>query len=110
SGAFGVLTYIAAAQAGLTFNYFVSVGNEAETEFSELVEYMIHDPETNVISGYIEGEKHPDRLRQLATEALNVNKPIIIMKSGRSSAWFRAAISHTWYLAGSDKIYYCFFK
>ena len=110
SGAFGVLTYIAAAQAGLTFNYFVSVGNEAETEFSELVEYMIHDPETNVISGYLEGEKNPDRLRQLATEALNVNKPIIIMKSGRSSAGGRAAISHTGSLAGSDKIYDGFFK
>lgn len=110
SGAFGVLTYIAAAQAGLTFNYFVSVGNEAETEFSDLVEYMIDDPETSVISGYLEGEKNPDRLRQLATKAMNVNKPIVIMKSGRSSAGSRAAVSHTGSLAGSDKIYDGFFK
>lgn len=110
SGAFGVLTYIAAAQAGLTFNYFVSVGNEAETEFSDLVEYMIHDFETSVISGYLEGEKNPDRLRKLAAEALEVNKPIIIMKSGRSTAGGRAAVSHTGSLAGSDKIYDGFFK
>nr|WP_245837380.1 acetate--CoA ligase family protein [Virgibacillus phasianinus] len=110
SGAFGVLTYIAAAQAGLTFNYFVSVGNEAETGFSDLVEYMIDDPETSVISGYLEGEKNPDRLRRLATKALDVNKPIVIMKSGRSSAGSRAAVSHTGSLAGSDKIYDGFFK
>lgn len=110
SGAFGVLTYIAAAQAGLTFNYFVSVGNEADIKFSDLVEYMIHDAETSVISGYLEGEKEPKRLQKLAKTALKKNKPIIIMKSGRSSAGSRAAISHTGSLAGSDRIYDDFFK
>lgn len=110
SGAFGVLTYIAAAQSGLSFNYFVSVGNEVETEFSDVIEYMIHDPKTSVISGYLEGEKNPGKLRQLAEQALTINKPIIILKSGRSSAGIRAAASHTGSLAGSDKIYDGFFK
>lgn len=110
SGAFGVLTYIAAAQSGLTFNYFVSVGNEVETNFSDVVEYMVHDPNTSVISGYLEGEKTPDKLRQLAKQSLIKNKPIIIMKSGRSIAGSRAAASHTGSLAGSDKIYDDFFK
>src|SRR5699024_7379512 len=54
SGAFGVLTYIAAAQNNLTFKYFVSVGNEADVEFSDVLEYMIHDRETKVVSGYLE--------------------------------------------------------
>lgn len=89
SGAFGVLTYIAAAQNGLSFNYFVSVGNEVETEFSDVIEYMIHDSKTSVISGYLEGEKSPDKLRQLAKQALIKNKPIIVMKAGRSSAGSR---------------------
>lgn len=110
SGAFGVLTYIASAQNGLSFNYFVSVGNEVETEFSDVIEYMIHDPKTSVISGYLEGEKNPGKLRKLAKQALINNKPIIIMKSGRSSAGSRAAASHTGSLAGSDKIYDGFFK
>lgn len=110
SGAFGVLTYIAAAQNGLSFNYFVSVGNEVDTEFSDVVEYMIHDSKTSVISGYLEGEKNPDKLRQLAKLALIKNKPIIVMKAGRSSAGIRAAASHTGSLAGSDKIYDSFFK
>ncbi|MDQ6600469.1 acetate--CoA ligase family protein [Bacillus salipaludis] len=110
SGAFGILTYMAAAQNGLTFNYFVSVGNEMDTEFADVVEYMIHDPKTKVISGYLEGAKNPAKLRQLAKEALNKNKPIVVMKTGRSSAGSRAAASHTGSLAGSDQIYDAFFK
>jgi acetyltransferase len=110
SGAFGVFTYMAAAQHGLTFNYFVSVGNEMETEFADVVEYMIHDPNTKVISGYLEGAKDPVKLRKLAKEALDRNKPIIVMKTGRSSAGSRAAASHTGSLAGSDQIYDAFFK
>lgn len=110
SGAFGVLTYIAAAQKGLTFNYFVSVGNEADINFSDLVEYMIHDDGISIISGYLEGEKEPKRLQALSKVALEKNKPIVIMKSGRSEAGSRAAVSHTGSLAGSDKIYDDFFK
>lgn len=110
SGAFGVLAYIAAAQNGLSFNYFVSVGNEVETEFSDVIGYMIHDPKTRVISGYLEGEKSPKKLRVLAKQALDKNKPIIILKTGKSSAGTRAAASHTGSLAGSDKIYDGFFK
>lgn len=110
SGAFGVFTYIAAAQNELSFNYFVSVGNEMETEFADIVEYMIHDPKTKVISGYLEGAKDPQKLSRLAKEALSVNKPIVLMKTGRSEAGSRAAASHTGSLAGSDKIYDAFFK
>lgn len=110
SGAFGVLTHIAAAQKGLTFKYFVSVGNEADVQFSDVIEYMIYDPETKVASGYLEGEKSAEKLRELSTKALDVNKPIVIMKSGRSDAGSRAAASHTGSLAGSDKIYDGFFK
>ncbi|KMY54405.1 acetyl-CoA synthetase [Bacillus sp. FJAT-27231] len=110
SGAFGVLTYMAAAQHGLSFNYFVTVGNEMETEFADIVEYMVHDPNTKVISGYLEGAKDPAKLRKLAKEALNRNKPMIVMKTGRSSAGSRAAASHTGSLAGSDQVYDAFFK
>src|SRR5699024_10979920 len=75
-----------------------------------LVEYMIHDEQTGVISGYLEGEKEPKRLQRLAKLALEKNKPIVIMKSGRSSAGSRAAVSHTGSLAGSDRIYNDFFR
>jgi acyl-CoA synthetase (NDP forming) len=110
SGAFGVLTYMAAAQNGLSFNYFVSVGNEMNIEFSEIVEYMVHDEKTKVITGYLEGAKNTANLRTVAREALDRKKPIVLMKTGRSSAGSRAAASHTGSLAGSDVIYDAFFK
>ena len=110
SGAYGVLTYMAAAQKGLTFNYFVSVGNEMDVEFSDVVEYMIHDDKTKVITGYLEGAKNTEKLRGLAKEALDRKKPIVLMKTGRSEAGSRAASSHTGSLAGSDAIYDAFFK
>lgn len=110
SGAFGVLTYMAAAQKGLSFNYFASVGNEMETEFADVVEYMIHDPKTKIITGYLEGAKDSKKLRHLAHEALDRQKPIVLMKTGRSTAGSRAAASHTGSLAGSDLIYDAFFR
>ncbi|GEK34602.1 acetate--CoA ligase family protein [Kurthia sibirica] len=110
SGAFGVLTYMAAAQNGILFNYFVSTGNEMESEFSDFIEYMVYDDHTTIISGYMEGAKNPARLRLLAKESLRRNKPIILMKTGRSEAGSRAAASHTASLAGSDAIYDAFFK
>lgn len=110
SGAYGVLTYMAAAQKGLTFNYFASVGNEMDVEFSDVVEYMIHDDKTKVITGYLEGAKNTEKLRGLANKALEHKKPIVLMKTGRSEAGSRAASSHTGSLAGSDAIYDAFFK
>src|SRR5699024_12365488 len=56
------------------------------------------------------GEKSADKLRRISKKALDNNKPIVIMKSGRSDAGSRAAASHTGSLAGSDKIYDGFFK
>ncbi|MGE7020971.1 acetate--CoA ligase family protein [Solibacillus cecembensis] len=110
SGAFGVLTYMAAAQYGVNFNYFVSTGNEMDTSFEDFVEYMLHDDETSIISGYLEGTKKPEKFKQLAKQALNKKKPIVLMKTGRSNAGSRAAASHTGSLAGSDMVYDAFFK
>lgn len=110
SGAFGVLTYMAAAQYGINFNYFISSGNEMDTTMEDYIDYMVHDDEIEVISGYIEGAKNPKKLKQAAHKALEKKKPIVLMKTGRSDAGSRAAASHTGALAGSDKIYDAFFR
>lgn len=110
SGAFGVLTYMVAAQYGISFNYFISTGNEMDASFEDFVEYMVHDDKTSIISGYLEGTKKPEKLKRLAKQALAKKKPILLMKTGRSNAGSRAAASHTGALAGSDKIYDAFFK
>ncbi|HEY9577420.1 MAG TPA: acetate--CoA ligase family protein [Pseudobacillus sp.] len=110
SGAFGVLTYMAAAQHGINFNYFISSGNEMDTTLEDYIDYMVNDDEIELISGYIEGAKNPEKLKQSARKALEKKKPIVLMKTGRSDAGSRAAASHTGALAGSDKIYDAFFR
>lgn len=110
SGAFGTLIFAHAVAAGVGFSSFVSVGNEADTEFSDFLSYLLTTPETKVIGGYLEGAKNGAKFRKAAQEAFKLKKPIMIMKVGRTGAGARAASSHTGSLAGDDKIYDAFFK
>ncbi len=110
SGAFGAIIYASSLHRGVGFNYFVSVGNEADLEFADFVEYMVYDDKTKLIGGYLEGAKDGDKLRRVAEEALEAEKPVLILKVGRTVAGSRAAASHTGSLAGSDRVYDAFFK
>ena len=110
SGAFGGMTYGDATEAGVGFSSFTSVGNEADTEFADFVGYLLDDPETQVIGGYMEGAKDGAKLRRVAERALERRKPILIMKVGRTGAGARAASSHTGSLAGDDQVYDAFFR
>ncbi len=110
SGAFGGLVYFEATQAGVGFSSFTSVGNEADTEFADVVAHLLDDPETALIGGYLEGAKDGEKLRQAAEKALRVEKPILIIKVGRTPAGARAASSHTASLAGDDQVYDAFFR
>lgn len=110
SGAFGAVIYMMAQQRGVGFNYFVSVGNEASLEFCDFLEYMLLDPETKVIGGYMEGAKDGVKLRRVAEKALQAGKPVILMKVGKSAVGARAAGSHTGSLAGADRVYDAFFR
>ncbi len=110
SGAFGTMIFSQAVQAGVGFSSFVSVGNEADTEFSDYLSYMLMAPETKVVGGYLEGAKNGRKFRRAAEQALTVKKPIMIMKVGRTGAGARAASSHTGSLAGDDQVYDAFFR
>ncbi len=87
---------------GIGFSNFVSLGNKADIDEVDLLEFMRSDPNTNVILGYIEGVKDGQRFMQVASE-VSREKPIILTKSGGTEAGARAASSHTGTLAGSDK-------
>lgn len=110
SGAFGAMIYNQAHDMGVGFSSFVSVGNEADTEFADFIDYLLDDEETRVIGGYLEGEKDGGKLRAVAERALRLRKPVMIMKVGRTGAGARAASSHTGSLAGDDQIYDAFFR
>jgi acetyltransferase len=110
SGAFGTQIYRMVAEQGIGFNYFVSVGNEATLEFSDFIGYMLSDSKTKIIGGYLEGAKDGGKLRRVAEKAMQVGKPIMLLKVGKSAVGAKAASSHTGSQAGSDRIYDAFFR
>ena len=86
---------------------FVSMGNRADVEESDLIAYLDQDPNTQVIALYIEGVKNPARFFQVLK---NIKKPLVVLKSGRTPKGRIAAESHTKSLAGSDAVYEALFK
>ena len=104
SGAFGaaVLDYMAGEQLGLS--KFVSFGNKIDVEEPEVLQYLLHDKQTRVVLLYAESIAAGRDFMKIAREVTRV-KPVVALKSGRTEAGARAALSHTGAIAGSDKIY-----
>jgi len=89
---------------GIRFSKVVSFGNGADVRETELLDYLGTDPETDVITMYIEGV---DDGRQFFTTLKNVaaRKPVIVYKGGLSEAGNRAVSSHTASMGGSRIIW-----
>ncbi|MSP68618.1 MAG: CoA-binding protein [Alphaproteobacteria bacterium] len=104
SGAFGTAIAALALERGLGLGYFVNTGNECDFDFADAVGALIEDPRIRVIAGYIEGIKDGRKLLAVAARAIQLGKPIVITKVGRTGAGARAAASHTGALAGADAV------
>lgn len=104
SGAFGAaaLDYLAGLHTGVS--KFVSFGNKVDVDESEMLSYLLHDEDTDVILLYVEDIKSGRRFLDVARQVTR-KKPVVALKSGRTEAGARAAASHTGAIAGSDKIY-----
>jgi acetate---CoA ligase (ADP-forming) len=101
SGAMGVTILDYAKEYGIGVSQFVSVGNKPDISGNDLIQYWAADERTGVILMYVENFGNPAHFTLLARE-ITRKKPIIIVKSGRSTAGARAASSHTGALAGGD--------
>lgn len=107
----GYLTIaVANNERDLGYSLMVSTGNESVINSTDVMEYMLEDPETHVIMAFIEQFRDPEKLRQVARHAQEVHKPIIFIKVGRSAIAQRATSAHTGALAGSDAIQDALFK
>src|SRR6185503_18886900 len=80
---------------------FVSVGNKADVSGNDLLAYWAEDPRTKVILLYLESFGNPRKFARVAPEVAR-KKPIVAVKSGRSTAGTRAASSHSAALASLD--------
>ena len=105
SGALLSATVPRFTRRGVGMSYFVGAGNQADLEVSDYVRYILDDPNTDVVAVYLEGIKSPSKFLDVATLALAKEKPIVILKIGRSELSTQAAKSHTGSLAGSDAVF-----
>ncbi|MEJ2040340.1 MAG: acetate--CoA ligase family protein, partial [Desulfosarcinaceae bacterium] len=85
------------------FSYYVGVGNEADIKFHEYLEFFRQDPYTRAILMYVEGMREGRTFLQQAYVTTQ-EKPIILLKSGRSATGKRSAGSHTGALAGMSQV------
>ena len=85
------------------FSYYVGVGNEADIQFHEYLEFLQQDEQTRAILLYVEGMRDGRRFVQQAYET-SLKKPIVLLKSGRSDTGRRSAGSHTGALAGISEV------
>jgi len=94
---------------GINFSKVFSFGNGADLDFIDLLHYLSNDPETEIIMCYLEGIKE-NRGRALKSVLAQNNKPIIIVKGGRSKSGSVAARTHTAAITGEYQIWKAIFK
>jgi acetyltransferase len=93
-----------AQELGLGISYQVSCGNSADLTILDFMQFMIDDAATDVIMVLAEHIPDGERLFAVAQRAAEKEKPIVMIKLGRTEAGSQAAASHTGAMAGSDAI------
>lgn len=90
--------------SGVGFSHCISLGNAADVDFGDLLDYLGKDRSTRAILLYIESITGARKFMSAARAAAR-NKPVIAVKAGRSGAAARVATSHSGALAGADAVY-----
>jgi len=109
SGALGGAVLAWAMEKNIGFSKFASYGNACDIDESDLLNYLADDPQTKVITLYIEGVKNGRKFFKAASEAAE-KKPLIAIKGGLSKAGARSVASHTGSLAGNEAVYRTVFR
>jgi acetyltransferase len=98
----GVLDW--AKSRGIGFSKFISLGDSADVDFGDVLDYLASDADTHAILLYIEDIRHARKFMSAARAAAR-SKPVLVLKAGRAAEGAQAAASHTGALAGSDDVY-----
>jgi acetyltransferase len=98
-----------ASTRGIGFSHLVSLGDMADVDFGDMLDYLASDPATKAILLYIEAVTSARKFMSAARAASRL-KPVIAIKAGRHEAAAKAAASHTGALAGVDAVYDAAFR
>lgn len=110
SGAVGPHCLTVARTMGLDFPVWATTGNEADLQLADLIAYLAQHEPTRAIAVYMEGCSDGERLKAALALAHDNQKPVIVLKAGRSEIGAQAVASHTAALVGSDDIYNAVFE
>ncbi|GAB4532572.1 MAG: acetate--CoA ligase [Anaerolineae bacterium] len=95
--------------AGVGFSRIVSLGNQVDVNETQMLETMADDPQTRVITAYIEGVGDGRAFMKAAEKAAR-RKPVVVLKAGKGASGAKAVASHTGALAGSAEAYAAAFQ
>jgi acetyl coenzyme A synthetase (ADP forming)-like protein len=109
SGGVGAAVIDWARGAGVGFSRLVSLGNQADANEVDMLNAIANDPQTRVVTAYIEGVSDGAAFVQSAAEVAR-RIPVIALKVGRSSGSAKAVASHTGALAGREEAYEAAFR
>jgi acetyltransferase len=104
SGVFGNVLADWAPSQGLALAKLASIGNRADVDECDMLEYLGGDPDTDVIVMYLESVSDGRRFLDVARKA-SLAKPVLVYKSGETEAGKRATMSHTGSLSGTDAVF-----
>lgn len=104
SGALSAAILDWAMEKGIGFSTIASLGNCADIDFGDVLDYLTIDPNTKSILLYIEGIQNARHFMSGLRVASRI-KPIIAIKAGRRQQGSRAALSHTGALIGDDDVF-----
>lgn len=104
SGALATAVLDWANARGIGFSHFVSLGDSADVDVGDVIDYLAADAATSAILLYVEAIRGGRKFMSAARAAAR-NKPVIVVKAGRTTASAQAAASHTGAMAGADDVY-----
>jgi acetyl coenzyme A synthetase (ADP forming)-like protein len=109
SGALGIAILERSVMAGLGLSSFVSMGNQCDVSSNDLLRYWNQDGHTRAILLYLESFGNPRAFARVAP-VVSRTTPVVVVKSGRSTAGTRAAASHTAAMASPDTVVDALFR
>ena len=102
SGAVAAMVYNMQKEEGGGIKYWASTGNESDVSIPRIVNHILEDPDINVVQLYIESIKDKNEIVSMAKKSQELDKPVLILKPGRTEEAQKAASSHTGALAAQD--------
>ncbi|PIC72863.1 acetate--CoA ligase family protein [Sporosarcina sp. P17b] len=102
SGAVAAMVYNMQKNDGAGIKYWASTGNEVDVNIPSIANYILDDDDIKVVQVYMESIKNVKELVELAEKSRRLDKPVLVLKPGKSEEAKKAASSHTGALAAED--------